>query len=134
MVTGIDHANISTDKLDATCKFFVDVLGLTVGPRPDFPGLRGAWLYAGGAPILHLVERDAARPPDGAIDHFSFAVSDFGAALRRLEAAGVKHLAVDIPGGFGRQAFLRDPNGVTIELTWRPGRGESGRPRRGGEP
>jgi hypothetical protein len=33
---------------------------------------------------------------------------------------GVKHVAVDIPGGFGRQAFLREPNGATIELTWRP--------------
>jgi catechol 2,3-dioxygenase-like lactoylglutathione lyase family enzyme len=119
-ITGIDHANISTDRLDETTQFFVEVLGLEVGPRPPFAGFRGAWLYADGAPILHLVERAEARPPDGVIDHFSFAVSDFDATLARLERLGVQHVALDIPGGFGRQAFVRDPNGATIELTWRP--------------
>jgi catechol 2,3-dioxygenase-like lactoylglutathione lyase family enzyme len=120
MITGIDHANISTDRLEETTKFFVEVLGLEVGPRPPFAGFRGEWLYAGGAPILHLVERSPARTPDGVIDHFSFAVSDFDATIAKLERLGVKHVAIDIPGGFGRQAFLREPNGATIELTWRP--------------
>lgn len=118
-VTGLDHANISTNRLDETTQFFVEVLGLEVGPRPPFAGFRGAWLYAAGAPILHLVERAEARSPDGVIDHFSFAVSDFDATLARLDELGVKHVALDIPGGFGRQAFLREPNGATIELTWR---------------
>src|SRR5690242_12123223 len=32
LVTGLNHANISTMKLEATIAFFVDVLGLKVGP------------------------------------------------------------------------------------------------------
>ncbi len=118
MILGLDHANIFTDKLAETRAFFLK-LGLTDGPRPPFVGFDGAWLYAGDAPIMHLVE-GPARPAQGAIDHISLAVADFDAALARLEAAGVPYRAMDIPGGFGRQAFVKDPNGVTIELTWRP--------------
>ena len=118
MIIGLDHANISTTRLRETCAFFVDVLGLKIGPRPDF-GIGGAWLYVGDRAVLHIVERSEARTPDGALDHFSFAVADFEAALARLDAAGVEYVAMDIPDGFGRQAFVRDPNGVTVELTWR---------------
>ena len=118
MITGLNHANISTAKLKETVAFFTDVLGLRIGPRPHFVGFDGAWLYVGDQAVLHLVERAEARTPDGALDHFSFTVTDFDAALALLDAAGVKYVAQDIPSGFGRQAFVQDPNGVTVELTW----------------
>ncbi|MDZ4777027.1 MAG: VOC family protein [Alphaproteobacteria bacterium] len=117
MITGLNHANISTVKLEETRAFFVDVLGLKMGPRPDFP-FAGAWLYVGDQAVLHIVERNKARTPDGALDHFSLTVGDFDAALAQLDSAGVPYVAQDIPDGFGRQAFLKDPNGVTVELTW----------------
>jgi catechol 2,3-dioxygenase-like lactoylglutathione lyase family enzyme len=116
MLTGLNHANISTAKLKETTDFFIRVLGLRVGPRPDF-GFSGAWLYLGDQPVIHLVERSAARTPDGALDHVSFTVPDLDAELRRLDQLGVPYRASDIPSGFGRQAFVKDPNGVTIELT-----------------
>ena len=116
MITGLNHANISTTKLQETVAFFVDVIGLRVGPRPDF-GFGGAWLYSGDQPVIHLVERDTARTPDGALDHISFTTANFDAALRRLDEIGVPYRWSEIPNGFGRQAFVKDPNGVTIELT-----------------
>lgn len=118
MIVGLNHANISTPRLQETVAFFVDVLGLKPGPRPDFQGFDGAWLYVGDDAVLHIVERQEARPHEGALDHFSFSVANFEAALARLDAAGVRYVAQDIPSGFGRQAFLKDPNGVTVELTW----------------
>jgi len=118
MIRGLDHVNVCTDDLPATRAFYVDLLGLTEGPRPAF-GIDGLWLYAGDAPIVHIVLEGSARPARGAIDHFSFAVADFDAALARMTAAGVPYAAADIPGGFGKQAFITDPNGVTVELTWR---------------
>lgn len=119
MITGLDHANISTTKLAETVAFFTDVLGLKVGPRPGFR-FAGAWLYAGDRAVVHIVERAEARTETGALDHFSFAVSDLEAVLKRLDAAGLRYSVMDIPDGFGRQAFVRDPNGVTVELTARP--------------
>jgi len=120
MITALNHANLSTVKLQETIDFFVQVIGLRVGPRPNF-NFGGAWLYVGGQPVLHLVERAKARDPDGALDHISFTVPDLAAALGRLDALGIPYRATDIPDGFGRQAFVKDPNGVTIELT-EPGR------------
>jgi catechol 2,3-dioxygenase-like lactoylglutathione lyase family enzyme len=116
MISGLDHANILSNDIKATQKWYEDVIGLTQGYRPDF-GFPGVWLYHGGRPILHIVYTD--RPlPEGALDHFSFTVDDFDAALTKLDSGNVPYVAKDIPENVGRQAFLKDPNGVTIELTW----------------
>ena len=116
MITGLNHANISTVKLQETIDFFVGVVGLHVGPRPGF-SFGGAWLYSGDRPVVHLVERSAPRDPDGVIDHISFTVADLAATLVRLDSLGVPYRWTEIPDGFGRQAFVQDPNGVTIEFT-----------------
>jgi catechol 2,3-dioxygenase-like lactoylglutathione lyase family enzyme len=120
-VSGLNHANISTTKLSETIAFFVDVIGLKDGPRPEF-SFGGAWLYAGAQPVIHLVERAKPRDPEGAIDHVSFTVQDLGGAMARLDQLGVPYRWSEIPSGFGRQAFVQDPNGITIELT-EPGTG-----------
>lgn len=118
MITGIDHATIATDDLDATRDFFVSAIGLEVGERPPF-GIPGYWLYGGGRPILHLVPRPAGRATEGVIDHFSFGVDDLDEALARLDQRGVAYHKAPLPDGRGAQAFCRDPNGVLIEITCR---------------
>src|ERR1700755_80959 len=105
MLSGLNHANISTAKLAETVDFFVRVLGMRVGPRPAF-SFGGAWLYLGEQPVIHLVERAAGRDPNGALDHVSFTVGDFDDALRRMDRLGVPYRASDIPSDFGRQAFV----------------------------
>jgi catechol 2,3-dioxygenase-like lactoylglutathione lyase family enzyme len=120
MLLGLNHANISTTKLAETVAFFTEILGMRVGPRPAF-GFDGAWLYVGDQPVVHLVERGQAKP-EGALDHVAFTVGDFDAALARLKRLGIPYDASDIPSNFGRQCFVRDPNGVRIELT-EPGPG-----------
>jgi catechol 2,3-dioxygenase-like lactoylglutathione lyase family enzyme len=119
-VRGIDHINIGTHQLEATRAFFRDALGLVEGWRPDFP-FGGAWLYAGDGAVVHLVDlSDAKRPSDeAALDHFAFRIDDYDEAVSRLERAGIKHRAVTVPGAPIRQIFLRDPNGVNIELNYR---------------
>ncbi len=112
----LNHANISTARLAETIDFFETVVGLRAGARPGFQ-FPGAWLYAGDQPVIHLVERESAREPNGALDHVSFTVDDLDAKLRQLDDLGVAYRASDIPDGFGRQAFVKDPNGVTIEFT-----------------
>jgi catechol 2,3-dioxygenase-like lactoylglutathione lyase family enzyme len=116
MISALNHANLSTAKLDETVAFFTVVIGLTVGPRPGFP-FPGAWLYVGGQPVLHIVERAAPREPQGALDHISFTVANLDDAMARLDQLAIPYRWSEIPDGFGRQAFVQDPNGVTIELT-----------------
>ena len=53
-VTGLFHLAIKTGDLDATVKFYSEVLGLTQAYRPDF-GFPGAWLAIKDGPaIIHV--------------------------------------------------------------------------------
>jgi catechol 2,3-dioxygenase-like lactoylglutathione lyase family enzyme len=117
MIGLIDHVNIATERLDETRDFFVDALGLEVGPRPDF-GVPGYWLYAGGRAIVHLqLAREPVLPSArSALNHAAFEVADLAAAAARLDARGVPYKTFAPPGGRVRQLFLEDPNGVFVEL------------------
>jgi catechol 2,3-dioxygenase-like lactoylglutathione lyase family enzyme len=119
-IRGVDHINIGTNRLEETVAFFRDAIGLEPGWRPDFQ-FGGAWLYAGEQAVVHLVDLASPKHPssEAALDHFAFRIDDWDAALARLDAAGVKYRAVAIPDTPIRQAFLRDPNGVNIELNYR---------------
>ena len=46
MALTLNHYSIRTTDLEASRRFYADVLGLTVGPRPDFP-FPGLWMYRG---------------------------------------------------------------------------------------
>ncbi len=117
-VHGLDHVNIVTDDLEGTIAFYREVLGLEPGERPPFP-FPGAWLYAGGRAVVHLGVRGAATGPGGAVDHIAFAARGYEAFRRRLAERGIPHSTAVVPGTDMRQIFLRDPNGVKIELTFR---------------
>jgi catechol 2,3-dioxygenase-like lactoylglutathione lyase family enzyme len=119
-ILDLDHINIRTTELEKTRVFFTDVLGLSVGWRPDFP-FGGTWLYAGEKDVVHLVEVTKAHAPsDGSsLDHFAFTIDDFEDARRRLDGAGIAYRETAAPNGGIRQFFLTELNGVTIELNCR---------------
>lgn len=119
-ILGLDHVNIRTTDLARTRAFFTEVLGLTVGWRPDF-SFGGAWLYAGGRDVVHLVEvtRAGGASKGSSLDHFAFAIDDYDDARRRLEAAGIAYEAGAPPNGGIRQVFVTELNGVTFELNCR---------------
>ena len=116
-IKSIDHINIATQKLSATRTFYVDILGLTEGYRPDFP-FDGHWLYAGERAIVHLQQADGPVGPSqaSALNHFAFEIADFDAIIARLDAHAIVYRLSTPPGTTIRQAFLKDPNGAVIEL------------------
>ena len=64
----LNHFSIRSLEIKKTSEFFSKVLGLTVGPRPDFP-FPGVWLYNGDESdwanaVLHLIAIDK-NDPDG---------------------------------------------------------------------
>jgi len=120
LIRALDHINIRTADLASTRAMFQDVLGLTEGWRPPFP-FAGAWLYAGETAVVHLVQVDQpAAPSEGAaLDHFAFDIEDYDDALARVRASGLKFFETSFPGSSVKQIFVRDLNGVNIELNWK---------------
>jgi glyoxylase I family protein len=111
-VRGIHHVNVNVTDLAVALRFYVDGMGFTVLPRPDF-GRAGAWL-AIGAHQLHLAE-----DPDAVVDprqHFALHVDDLDGCVADLASKGITARHAPARAGAGRQAFVVDPSGNLIEL------------------
>jgi len=64
MALSLNHFTIRTIDLEATRRFYADLLGLTVGPRPAFP-FPGLWMYRGdhadvANAVVHVIHLDGS--------------------------------------------------------------------------
>jgi len=127
LVSQLFHIAIKSFNVEATRRFYVDVLGMTLANRPnfDFPGY---WIQApmpGGFAIFHIYGGYAAKEPDGSeadgtgvIDHVSITVSGFDDTRRRLREFGLPYRENKVPGAGLLQLFVYDPSKVLLELTY----------------
>ncbi|CAN7625818.1 glyoxalase [Phyllobacterium sp. LjRoot231] len=116
----LDHVTLRTHDLEGTRVFFEAVLDLKTGYRPAF-SFPGYWLYAGDAPIVHLIPGDGG-PVDGtgeAIDHIAFRLADYDAMLRKLDDLRIVYSRMNLPELGERRLFIRTPAGVLLELVFR---------------
>ena len=135
----LSHYSIRTTDIDASRRFYTEVLHFTVGPRPPFkfPGL---WLYNGDHgsydnAIVHVIGLDANDPQGlkeylgdrdasslkgstGAFDHIAFSMTGLGGMLKHLKTKKVPYRERQVPDLNLHQVFLDDPNGVVIELNY----------------
>lgn len=119
-VQTLDHINIRTANLEAMIAWYRDILGLTLGPRPNF-SFGGAWLYAGDVAIVHLVEvgKQPGMAPELQLEHFALAATDKDEFLARLEAKGIPS-RVNVLSDFGiTQVNVHDPDGNHIHVDFR---------------
>lgn len=116
MLKALDHVTVRSSDLPRTSAFYQQ-LGLHLGPRPPF-GLPGLWLYAGDRALLHVLE---GRPASdgGPFDHVAFQAQGRSRLAATLEAAGIAFDLQALPDGSALQVFVRDPDGVRIELVFR---------------
>ncbi|MET3651582.1 VOC family protein [Dyella japonica] len=120
-VRRLDHVNLRApaNLIEQARRFYIDVLGFEEGPRPIVRS-RGHWLYAGGAPLIHLsvIEEAHGEPaPTGWIAHIALACEDAPRMQATLDRAGVPYRVGGSPEQV--QLFLLDPAGVTVELNFR---------------
>jgi catechol 2,3-dioxygenase-like lactoylglutathione lyase family enzyme len=120
MIQGMNHFTVIAENLDRTLEFYVGLLGLEQGHRPDL-GFPGAWLYADGRAILHVYgDRPVPAGRAGVIDHMAFTASGLKAVKARFDAAGVKYDLRQQRGAGTWQLFCFDPNGAKVELDFDP--------------
>ena len=117
MIVGMNHFTVISEDAEKTLDFYVGLLGLQVGHRPDL-GFPGAWLYAGGPnAILHIYfDRPVPTQRAGVIDHMAFTSTDLKAVKARFDERGVKYDLRRQAGAGTWQLFSYDPNGAKVEL------------------
>ena len=134
----LNHFSIRSLEIEKTSAFFNQVLGLTIGPRPEFP-FPGVWLYNGDESswanaVLHLIAIDKNDPDglqkylgdrdtsslhgSGAVDHIAFFASGLEEKIQLLNTLKVPYRERTVPVLKLHQIFLDDPNGVVIELNY----------------
>lgn len=122
----IDHftLRVAAARLPELLDFYTRVLGLHEGERPDFP-FPGHWLCAKGHALVHLAGNEPAHEPaapealpTGKLNHVSLRATGLKATREHLAARGVDWREAPVPGLPLHQVFLRDPVGLTIELTF----------------
>ena len=117
MIVGMNHFTIISEDTQKTLDFYVGLLGLSVGHRPDL-GFPGAWLYGGGEQALLHIYFDRPIPAQraGVIDHMAFSATGLAAVKARFDAAGVRYDLKRQAGAGTWQLFSYDPNGAKVEL------------------
>ena len=107
----VHHVSINVPDVASATEFYTGTLGGTLRhDRPDL-GIGGAWIDLGASQV-HLLE---AGPPPALGQHFAIAVSDLDAAVAELRTKGIP-VGDPSPVGPGRQTFVADPAGNTVEL------------------
>lgn len=120
------HSMIRVRDLDAALHFFCDLLGLKEVRRSEHTGGRFTLVFletgeeGDSAQIELTYNWDQDEPYSGGrnFGHLAFAVDDIYAACERLQDGGVTILR---PPRDGRMAFVKSPDGISVELLQRGG-------------
>ena len=120
------HTMVRVADLDAALDFWVGKLGLVETRRTENPAGRFTLVFlaapedegrarAERAPEVELTWNWEAETYTGGrnFGHLAYVVDDIHALCSRLQAAGV---VINRPPRDGRMAFVKSPDGVSIEL------------------
>lgn len=119
------HTMLRVADLDASLKFYTDILGMKLLRRMDFPEGKFTLAFVGYAEevettvleLTHNWDTDKYDLGDG-YGHIAIGVDDVYAACERVKALGGKVVreAGPMKGGTTVIAFVEDPDGYKIEL------------------
>ena len=120
-ITRLDHVNIRTRNLAAMVAWYDRVLGFKPGPRPGFP-FNGAWLYANGQALVHLVDCESpeAYHKDLQLEHFAFSATGLTEFMAHLRAEKVAYYCGTLPQFETRLVNLHDHDGnhIHVDFPW----------------
>jgi lactoylglutathione lyase len=115
------HTMVRVYDLDAALHFFCDVLGLREVRRRDHEAGRFTLVFlqsdAEGdhaqIELTHNWDQDEPYTQGRNFGHLAYAVDDIYAVCQRMLDAGV---VIARPPRDGRMAFVRSPDGISVEL------------------
>ena len=125
------HTMVRVRDLDASLAFYCDKLGLVEASRSENPAGRFTLVFLCApddldraknerAPMVELTYNWDDEDYQGGrnFGHLAYAVDDIYATCKRLADGGV---TINRPPRDGRMAFVRSPDGISVELLQRGG-------------
>ena len=125
------HTMVRVADLDRALGFYVGALGLKEARRVDNPAGRFTLVFlcapgdeaqarAGAAPMVELTYNYDSEDYQGGrnFGHLAYEVDDIYATCQRLMDAGV---TINRPPRDGHMAFVRSPEGISVELLQKGG-------------
>lgn len=119
----LHHVAVKTACLEDSLKFYTGLLGMEEVARPP-RGFPGAWVKMGQT-MIHFYSGEAARSESGdfahgsaAIDHVALRATGFDELKNAVVASGYSWRQAEIAEASLWQLFIKDPNGITIELNF----------------
>jgi lactoylglutathione lyase len=113
------HTMVRVTDVEASLRFYRDALGLELLSRRDFPQGRFTLIFlaapgdsAAQVELTHNWDPEAYSGGRN-FGHLAYQVEDIYAACRRLMDHGV---TIHRPPRDGRMAFVRSPDGISVEL------------------
>ena len=113
------HAMVRVLDLDASMRFYCDLLGLKEIRRKDYPEAKFSLIYLAteeGEPEVELTHNwGETEPYDNGknFGHLAFRVENIYETCQKLMDAGV---VINRPPRDGHMAFVLSPDGISIEL------------------
>jgi catechol 2,3-dioxygenase-like lactoylglutathione lyase family enzyme len=118
-VNGINHVNIRTTDVDASARFYTEVLDFKFRGGPLVMGREPNWLFdKSGHPIIHLRVMAPDSDSTGPIDHVALDCEGLPLVIERLKQRDLKFDIANLQPGL-TIVFVKDPHGVMLELNFR---------------
>ena len=130
-ITRFDHYTVRSGDVDASWRFYEQVLGLSVRERTGFP-VKAFIASAGDTEVVHCFqanpEVDAALKAIPApvselitwrthrLQHVEFWATDWASMKQRWDAAGVKYVERTLPDK--HQVGITDPDEIVVNLNF----------------
>ena len=110
----LNHIAIYVKDVEASIRFYKEVLGLEQLPRPAFK-FPGAWFRLGLSQELHLIGNRTEEMSFNKRHHFALKVNSATEAEAFLKSKTIEFTRSHRPDG-AIQLFFHDPDGYYIEL------------------
>lgn len=129
--TGVHHVALATKDMDATIRFWRDVLGMRLVATLGRPGYRLYFFEVSQSDLISFfewpqvepaIEKDPGVPVKGpaAFDHLAFGVASQEELweLKKVIAAAGFWVSEVVDHGFIHSFYSFDPNNIALEFSW----------------
>jgi lactoylglutathione lyase len=115
------HTSITAKDMDESISFYTTKLGMTLASRREIKQNNAEIAFLEAEGTDHRIEltwwKDKKDYADGdQLDHIAFAVEDLEGTVDRMRRDGVVIAKEPYSLGSSRIAFIKDPNGIWLEL------------------